>query len=294
MTSATTPERSLFALHNRISSIIRWCAFVGALVAGVPAAVSAQQATSTLREMAKENDARVWQAVGRLDAEEIGFCTATLISPEFVLTAAHCVYSRETGAQIPSGSMTFRAGLRNGNASAERAVVQVEAHPGYDPANPLVIENVRYDVALLRLAEPVPTTVLDPFVVHDRPVSSGPVSVVSYGMDREKLPSRQDLCEVQAARDGIMVMNCDATFGSSGAPVFRHVNGRGQIVSVISGGGTYNGQQVTYGMVLPKLVRELKQRMWANKPRPVATISRVQVSSGTSAARDTGAKFVRP
>lgn len=288
------PERNLFAHRNNTSLPIRSGVLACALLVTMAAAGSAQQTSSALRGMEKENDALAWQAAGRLDSEEIGFCTATLISPEFILTAAHCVHSGETGEQIAPDSLTFRAGLRDGRVAAERRAVQIEAHAGYDPAVGLTAESARYDVALLRLDKAITTADLDPFVVSSHTMSTGQVSIVSYGFGRETYPSRQDVCEIKAARNGLMVMDCEATFGSSGAPVFSHANGRGQIVSVVSGGGLYDGQKVVYGMVLPEIVAELKQRMWANKARPVATINRVKIRSGKSDDRDMGAKFVRP
>lgn len=251
----------------------------------------AQQSTTGLRAMERENDALVWQAVGRLDAKGAGFCTATLISPEIVLTAAHCVYHPKTGAPYTPESLTFNAGLRKARTAASRAIVQIEAHPSYDPKSPINAKNIRHDVALLRLETPIPTSELDPFVLHDAIVSSGPVSVVSYGRDRENLPSRQDVCQVEATQDSVMFMDCNVTFGSSGAPVFSHRNGRGQIVSVISGMAQIEGRKMALGMVLPSVVRELKHLMWANKKKPVAQIKRVTVGGGASA---NGAKFVRP
>lgn len=266
------------------------CIFAAALC-GTALPTAAQQQTTGLRGMAKENEALVWQAVGRLDAEATGFCTATLISPELVLTAAHCVYDDRTRSLIAPEDMTFRAGLRNGRSAAARAVAQVEAHPKYTPGTGVSPENIRHDVALLRLKEPIPTSELDPFVLHESLVSSGPVSVVSYGRQRENVPSRQDVCQVQATREDIMFMDCDVTFGSSGSPVFSHKNGRGQIVSVISSMANIDGRRVALGMRLPGVVAELRHQIWANKEKPVAELNRITVGGG---ARSGGAKFVRP
>ena len=273
------------------------CLQIASLLVAVVAltgSAAAQQANTGLRGMEGANEALVWQAVGRLDARGMGFCTGTLVSPEYVLTAAHCVYSKRSGDLIPPENLTFRAGLRNGRVAAERNITQIEAHPNYTPSEGSVPRNIRHDVALLRLERAIPSGDLDPFILHAKEISSGPVSVVSYGHNRENLPSRQDVCQVKGTQQGIMLMDCDVTFGSSGAPVFSHANGRGQIVSVISGIGFYNGQRITYGMTLPKLVAELKQQMWANKAKPVAQIKRIQAGTGVLNSGGGSAKFVRP
>lgn len=253
------------------------------------------QRSTDLRGLAKENDARVWQAVGRLDAAGRGFCTGTLITPEYVLTAAHCVYDDQSGALMSAETLTFRAGLRNGEAAAARGVAQIEAHPGYNPRKGLDANNIRHDVALLRLDRPIPRSELAPFVLHERVVSRGRVSVVSYGRGRENVPSRQDVCQVEETEQDIMIMDCDITFGSSGAPVFSDFNGRGQIVSVISGMTRIDGKKYALGMVLPDVVAELRHRMWANQEKPTAQIKRVTVGSGLNSTSSAGgAKFVRP
>lgn len=89
-----------------------------------------------------------WEAVGRLDMGNDGYCSATLIETDLVLTAAHCVYNRSTGTAYPVSDLRFRAGLRDGNVIAERQALQVVAHPGYDPKQGFNANNARHDVAL--------------------------------------------------------------------------------------------------------------------------------------------------
>ena len=259
------------------------------LAVAVSTAVHAQ--SSQLRSLGSENDARAWQAVGRIDAQGVGFCTGTLIAADLVLTAAHCVYDPRTAVPVEAEGLTFNAGMTAGHAAAQRDVAQVVAHPGYRPGTPISEENVRHDVALLRLATPIPTHEIAPFAIHDGPLTAGQVSVVSYGRGREDSLSRQNSCDIVETHDRIVTMDCDVTFGSSGAPVFSHLTGRGRIASVVSGTGHYGGRKAAFGMQLSPVLDELKAQMHADAPRPVATVRRLTVGAGKSTL---GAKFVRP
>lgn len=247
--------------------------------------------TTTLRSLDTRNDALAWQAIGRLDWNNGGYCTGTLIAPDLVLTAAHCVYDPATGKAVEASQMRFRAGVTGGDAIAERAVVQIAAHKGFIPGIPMNHENVRHDVALVRLETPVPTSQLAPFALHQGDVAKGPVSVVSYGRGRSDDLSRQNQCQVIEHFARLLIMDCDVTFGSSGAPVFTHLNGRGQIVSVVSGMGQYRGRRVAFGMELGPVVAELKSNLRATASRPAAKVKRLVIGAGKAS---TSAKFVKP
>jgi protease YdgD len=242
---------------------------------------------SRLRTLGTQNDALAWQAVGRVDIRNAGYCTGTLIAPDLVLTAAHCVFVQDT--MVAPERITFQAGLTNGQAAAKRVVSQIEAHAGYKPERGVHLENVRHDLALIRLETPIPTSELDPFAVYSGTLSSGTVSVVSYGRDRSSSLSRQNECQALGQHNRLIALDCDITFGSSGAPVFTHINGRGQIASVISGSGTRNGEQISFGMSLPPLIADLKRQMYVNKSRPTAKVRRLGVGADKGAS---GAKFV--
>jgi protease YdgD len=218
-----------------------------------------------------------------------GYCTATLIAPDLVLSAAHCTFS-EDGTRLAPNALTFRAGFRDGTAEAERRVVQIARPEAYSYKGGDRVKRIANDVVLLRLEKPIPTHIISPFKVEQRKMSSGEVSVVSYGRGRASRPSLQYTCAILQASRGVMLMNCDTTFGSSGAPVFRREGTRTRIASVVSGYAMINGVRRTTGMELPAHVQNLKKKMIAEAPRAVGSVKRI--GAGTRA--ETGAKFIRP
>lgn len=262
----------------------------------LPAALLAQS-NSGLRALDTDHEAKGWEAVGRLDTGS-GYCTGTLIAPHLVLTAAHCVYDLRNGAAIEPQKFTFRAGFRNGDAVATRTAARIAAHPGFDPRAAFNGTNVSHDLALIELSEPIPSSEINAFAVHDDRVVPGDVSVVSYGRGRSEVQSRQRGCKMIDRQGQLLAFDCDVTKGSSGAPVFSHLNGRGRILSVISGEVKVDGREVALGMHLPPLIAMLKRDLAASAPAPVARVNRLRVGDRSGGAfqsnrQSNGAKFVR-
>lgn len=258
-------------------------ALIAALVWAVPVA-----AESPLIGLKRIEQASPWRAVGRLDSGA-GYCTATLIAPDLVLTTAHCTF-RKDGTALLAKDLTFRAGFRDGQAKAQRNVIQIARPDTYLYSGGDTASRIANDVALLRLSVPIATHVIDPFVVEPRKVQRGEVSVVSYGRGREDVPSLQQTCSVLHSYKGVMAMDCSTTFGSSGAPVFLREGTQIRIASIVSGSASFGGVRRTTGMALPDLVSKLKAKMIAQGAPPPARIKRIGAGARTSG----GAKFVRP
>ncbi len=280
------------------------------LVAGAAGA----EPNSGLDELSTREDLRGFEPVGRVDVENGGFCTGTLIADDLVLTAAHCVLKPD-GTPVDAARITFRAGFSHGISLAEVPVARTIADPAYRNASPAPVEMIERDVALLQLASPIPSSVISPFAVA-RPGTGDEVSVVSYAEGREEALSWQRVCKVMGREDRLIAFDCDVTFGSSGAPVLDRSGYRAKIVSIISAGGEMDGKAIAFGMELPDRVDELKaalgegQSLSPGKPgakgppgiassgmpgKPARRIV-LQGDSGTSAATGTGtgARFVSP
>jgi protease YdgD len=242
-----------------------------------------------LVKMQTMNDSRGWEAVGKLMLGDRGFCTGALIAPNLVLTAAHCLYDKETGARMNPTDIKFLAGWRNGRAAAYRGVKQAVAHPDYVYREDSGVDRVADDVALIELDQPILLPGIRPFAIGAAPEAGDVVAVVSYAQGRADNPSLQQQCNVMDKQTNILVMSCDVDFGSSGAPVFRLQDGVPQIVSVVSAKAEANGAPVSLGSALQIPMAKLMQALAPGDAR--GEVANVQILSGGLGG---GAKFIKP
>jgi len=229
-----------------------------------------------------------WEGVGRLDIQGKGFCTAALIQPRLILTAAHCLYD-DTGALIAPDRFTFEAGLRDGRAAASRRITRMLAHPDYDHRGTNTdASEVASDIGLLELDQPIRNGRIMPYPIAAKPFIGDQIGIVSYARERANAASLQKVCSVIGRQDGVILMSCDIAFGASGAPVFIMQNDQARIVSVVSAMAEIDGNKIAIGTSLAQPLAQLLTDFASQSTGGARKI----ITNGQRS--EGGAKFVRP
>jgi protease YdgD len=228
------------------------------LLLGLPAAAQDPE-----RRMLTAGEATAFRGVGRLNIAGTWFCTATLIAPDVIVTAAHCLYHPLTGARVRDSELRFLAGYRLGEARAVRRVARTLVDPGFAFDARATYAGVGADLALALLSRPVPAAVA-PFPTAAFEEGAAPLAIVSYAQDRAHAPSIEAPCGIVETTGPVLALDCAVTYGASGSPLFQGVPPELRLVGVVSAMGRLlrPPQDVTFarflGPGLEALIAELR------------------------------------
>lgn len=179
-----------------------------------------------------------YPAVGIVRMENGSFCTGTLVAPDVVLTAGHCL--RETAVSFHLGAgrpVTDFHSTEAIDTMTKHPVAGQAAYPGFlgrrDPECP----SPMLDVALVKLAEPVPTAEAAPDPIDDRvPEASEACVTVGFGeyegTFHQKRSATEKMRQERATAFGLDAFRVSTKGGDSGGPLYC----RGAVVAVNSCG----------------------------------------------------------
>jgi MYXO-CTERM domain-containing protein len=181
-----------------------------------------------------------------------GLCTATLIAPNLLLTARHCVSPGAGDDHVLCGDSVLGEPYPASAFFATNAAQPREDSPFFKAAEVRVPvqgeDTCGYDVALIILAQNVPTSITTPAVPRiDREVETGePYTAVGYGVneDGNSTGSRMQRAGLEiACQPGSCGSGVESTefrgetgicSGDSGGPA---LDADGKVVGVVSRGG---------------------------------------------------------
>jgi V8-like Glu-specific endopeptidase len=163
-----------------------------------------------------------WSAIGRLTRPG-EWCTASLVAPDLILTAAHCFIDANTQA-LADGPFTFSPEYQNGIAPASSQVTYVwwgTTNPNGDRQS---------DYAIGRLADPlgdafgwIGTQALD----MSEHLNNLTYYMAGYSEDFDggNVASWESGCVFKKLEsNGLLLHDCDMSPGASGGPMFYYAD----------------------------------------------------------------------
>ena len=186
-----------------------------------------------------------WLSIGKLFNSVGGACTAVVIAPDQVLTAAHCLYAFRTQRWLRADAIHFLLGYARGRYSRHVRVERIRIGPGYDPANE--VRTAASDWAVLILGAPLPARVRPVEVAEALPPAGRTIAIGGFAQDRAYVMTADTQCRLGPTLAGgtLLSHDCAIQHGDSGAPLLVMADGVVKAFGVTVGFLKTGGRQVS-------------------------------------------------
>lgn len=175
-------------------------------------------------------------AAGRIEnAVTGGTCSAALIAPDVIVTAAHCA------SEWTAKYLKFRSSVH------ESDPVQVEhfvVHPFYQDFIAQRFRRLRFDIAVGRLAKPLTEPSVLPFPLGDVARPGEGLFLASWRAQSGPRPRLRRCLVIEGQVKGVVTLGCRVRGGESGAPILRLTEDGVELVAIVNSTARMDGKDV--------------------------------------------------
>ncbi|CAN1721326.1 protease YdgD [Hyphomicrobium sp. 1Nfss2.1] len=251
MAECSDIKAALHATKSRSRILVGLCA-AGVLAASAFSNELRANIFGTDDRVIVEERGTPWDAIGQVNIggyRSLGQCTGTLVAPDIVITAAHCVIDSWKAAPYPLHDIHFLAGLRRESYLGHATAKCLHFLPGYQLPEKALSARAASEFASLHQegTDVVAIVLTDRLDVATVPLAKSSdvapgtwLTYAGYPADRRYMLSAHMGCRLLGVEQDplLWLHDCDTQPASSGGPLLTKANGEFQLAAVNIGSGS--------------------------------------------------------